>query len=308
VARRRSPSRSRIRRATPARVDVGFTDTLPSGLVVANPASVGGTCANAAAATIGQRGNRTITVVRAADPRGRVELHRHGQRDQRDRQFNASCAGTRRRSRTGRQPRRRGHRHERGDGVVRRGRRPHDRQGVLADDDRRGGTTTLTFTYANPAGAALASNLGAVDNLPSGWSSPIPRTSVAPVPTPRLPTIATPGGSTITTTNLQVPGGRIDLHGDGRRHQRDRPVQRELRGIAVGFTNGSGNLSLTNVIDAVTPSCVAVLGGSGRRDAGHPRADVARRRARAARLLVGFAGLRAMRPKENGRSRGRLRG
>jgi hypothetical protein len=191
---------------------------------------------------------------------------------------------------------------------VRRGRRPHDRQGVLADDDRRGGTTTLTFTYANPAGAALASNVGAVDNLPSGWSSPIPRTSVAPVPTPRLPTIATPGGSTITTTNLQVPGGRIDLHGDGRRHQRRGPVQRELRGIAVGFTNGSGNLTLTNVIDAVTPSCVAVLGGSGRRDAGHPRADVARRRARAARLLVGFAGLRAMRPKENGRSRGRLRG
>jgi uncharacterized repeat protein (TIGR01451 family) len=46
----------------PAAVDVGFTDTLPSGLVVANPASVGGTCANAAAATIGQRGNRTITV------------------------------------------------------------------------------------------------------------------------------------------------------------------------------------------------------------------------------------------------------
>src|SRR5207249_137917 len=37
---------------SPAVSNIGFTDTLPPGLRVGNPPSVGGTCANAAAATV----------------------------------------------------------------------------------------------------------------------------------------------------------------------------------------------------------------------------------------------------------------
>src|SRR6476620_2126306 len=41
----------------PAVSNVGFTDTLPAGLVVQNPPNVGGTCLNAAAATTATGGS-----------------------------------------------------------------------------------------------------------------------------------------------------------------------------------------------------------------------------------------------------------
>jgi uncharacterized repeat protein (TIGR01451 family) len=50
--------------------NVGFVDTLPSGLVVANPAAVGGTCSNAAAATTATSGTGTISVSNLNVPAG----------------------------------------------------------------------------------------------------------------------------------------------------------------------------------------------------------------------------------------------
>ena len=50
--------------------NVGFVDTLPSGLQVANPPAVGGTCSNAAAATIATAGGATITVTNLNVPAG----------------------------------------------------------------------------------------------------------------------------------------------------------------------------------------------------------------------------------------------
>jgi len=47
---------------SPATSIVGFTDTLPSGLMVANPPAIGGTCSNAAAATIATAGGGTVQV------------------------------------------------------------------------------------------------------------------------------------------------------------------------------------------------------------------------------------------------------
>src|SRR5437868_11538108 len=45
----------------PALANVGFIDALPAGLTVANPPSIGGTCANAAAATSAAGGTITVT-------------------------------------------------------------------------------------------------------------------------------------------------------------------------------------------------------------------------------------------------------
>ena len=55
---------------SPALSNIGFTDTLPSGLVVGNPAGVSGTCTNAAAATTATAGTNTITVSSLQVPAG----------------------------------------------------------------------------------------------------------------------------------------------------------------------------------------------------------------------------------------------
>jgi uncharacterized repeat protein (TIGR01451 family) len=293
----------------PARSDVGFTDTLPSGLVVANPASVGGTCANAAAATVATAGTGTITVVGLQVPAGASLCTVTVNVTNAAGKFNASCAGNPVAFTNG----------------------PSNLAVAGADTNAvtascvvvdgptvakafspttiaAGGTTTLTFTYANPAGAAAASNLGVVDSLPGGLVVANPANVGGTCANAAAATAATPGGSTITTTNLQVAAGASICTVTVDVTPASGQFNASCAGSPSGFTNGSGNLALTNVIDAVTPSCVAVLGGPVvvTNGVAVPTLDDVVLGMLA--LLVGFAGLRARRANENGRSRGRLRG
>jgi uncharacterized repeat protein (TIGR01451 family) len=72
--------------------NVGFTDTLPSGLVVGAVPSVGGTCANAAAATIATAGSSTITVQNLDVPPGSATCTMTVNVTNAPGQFNGSCA------------------------------------------------------------------------------------------------------------------------------------------------------------------------------------------------------------------------
>lgn len=73
--------------------NVGFVDTLPAGLQVANPASVGGTCSNAAAATTAVAGGTTITVTNLNVPAGAATCTVTVNITNAPSQFNQSCIG-----------------------------------------------------------------------------------------------------------------------------------------------------------------------------------------------------------------------
>jgi len=78
---------------SPAVANVGFVDTLPSGLRVANPAAVGGTCANAAAATTATAGTSTITTTNLQVPAGPSSCTVTVNVTNAPGQVNPSCAG-----------------------------------------------------------------------------------------------------------------------------------------------------------------------------------------------------------------------
>ena len=71
--------------------NVGIVDTLPAGLQVANPANVGGTCSNAAAATVA--GGSTITVTNLNVPAGAATCTVTVNITNVPSQFNQSCVG-----------------------------------------------------------------------------------------------------------------------------------------------------------------------------------------------------------------------
>jgi uncharacterized repeat protein (TIGR01451 family) len=75
----------------PAESNVGFTDTLPSGLVIADN-TVGGTCANAAAATLTTAGGNTITVTSLQVPAGEATCTVTVNVTNAENHFNAACA------------------------------------------------------------------------------------------------------------------------------------------------------------------------------------------------------------------------
>lgn len=78
---------------SPAVSNIGFTDTLPSGLVVGNPPAIGGTCANAAAATIATVGGSTIAVTNLQVPAGASTCTVTVNVTNATGQFNADCTG-----------------------------------------------------------------------------------------------------------------------------------------------------------------------------------------------------------------------
>lgn len=121
-----------------------------------------------------------------------------------------------------------------------------------------GGTTQLRFTVTNTAGSMERSDLGVVDTLPGGLR-------VAPVAqvggtcaNAAAATIASSGGTTISIFNLQVPAGdasctvTVNISNAPGRYNADCSQQ------PADFTNSAGNVSVTNLTNAVTPSCLIV--------------------------------------------------
>jgi hypothetical protein len=121
-----------------------------------------------------------------------------------------------------------------------------------------GGTTQLRFTVTNSAGSMSRSDLGFVDTLPAGLR-------IAPVPAvggtcvnAAAATFASSGGTTISVFNLQVPAGdssctvTVNVTNAPGRYNADCSQQ------PADFTNSSNNVSVTNLTNAVTPSCLIV--------------------------------------------------
>ncbi|HEY8244394.1 MAG TPA: hypothetical protein VII68_13090 [Casimicrobiaceae bacterium] len=246
----------------PARADVGFTDTLPAGIVVAPTPNVGGTCANAAAATTATAGSGTITVTSLQVPAGASSCTVTVDVTNAANQFNASCAGN---------PA--AFTNAAGNisnlGTDTNGVQPSClvvnpltvAKAFAPTTIASGGTTTLTFTATNPAGAPAISNVGIVDSLPAGIV-------VAPAPNvggtcanAAAATTATAGSGTITVTSLQVPAGAssctvtVDVT--------NAPGQFNASCVAnpSAFTNDAANVALSGAVGAFQPSCIVVTGG-----------------------------------------------
>jgi len=121
-----------------------------------------------------------------------------------------------------------------------------------------GGTTQLRFTVTNPAGSMSRGDLGVVDTLPTGLR-------IAPVPSvggtcvnAAAATTASSGGTTISIFNLQVSAGdssctvTVNISNAPGRYNADCSQQ------PADFTNTASNVSVTNLTNAVTPSCLIV--------------------------------------------------
>jgi hypothetical protein len=126
----------------------------------------------------------------------------------------------------------------------------------------QGGTTELVFTVTNAAGSPSRSDLGIVDTLPSGL-----RVANAPVvggtcANAAAATIASAGGGTISIFNLQVPGEPgfdVACTVSVRITNAAGQFNSGCESKPVAFTNGASNVSVTNLTNAVSPSCLIVF-------------------------------------------------
>ena len=246
----------------PARSDIGFTDTLPAGLVVAAPNGVGGTCANAAAATTATAGTATITVANLQALSGPSTCTVTVNVTNAAGQFNASCAGN---------PS--AFTNASGNLAVA-GTDANNVQPscvtVLGPTVSKafspttiagGGTTVLTFTVDNPAGALAATNIGIVDTLPAGLVVAAPNGVGGTCVNAAAATTASAGTSTITVSNLQVPDGASICTVTVNVTNAAGQFNASCALSPAAFTNGPANVALTNVIDNVSPGCLVVTGG-----------------------------------------------
>jgi len=121
-----------------------------------------------------------------------------------------------------------------------------------------GGATELRFTVTNPAGAMARSDLGLTDTLPSSLR-------IAPAPSvggtcvnAAAATFASGGGTTISIFNLQVSAGEssctvtVNITNVPGQYNADCSQQ------PVAFTNSASNVSVTNLTNGVSPSCLIV--------------------------------------------------
>lgn len=121
-----------------------------------------------------------------------------------------------------------------------------------------GGSTVLTFAVANPTGAPSLSNVGFVDTLPSGLVVANPPAVGGTCVNAAAATLVTPGGSTITVSNLQVPPGDATCTVTVNVTNLQGQTNGSCGANPAAFTNDSGNVAVTNVVNAVMPACLVV--------------------------------------------------
>ena len=243
----------------PALSNVGWVDTLPSGLQVANT-TVGGTCTNAAAATTVAAAGSSITVANLQVPAGASTCTVTVNVTNKPQQSNASCT-----------PAPAAFTNGSGNVTVSNVTNavtdscvtvlplsPSMNKAFSPLSISVGGTTVLTFTVTNPAGNPALSNVGWVDTLPSGLQ--VANTTVGgSCANAAAATAVAAAGSSITVTNLQVPAGASTCTVTVNVTNKPQQSNASCTPAPAAFTNGSGNVTVSNVTNAVTDSCVTVL-------------------------------------------------
>jgi uncharacterized repeat protein (TIGR01451 family) len=124
-----------------------------------------------------------------------------------------------------------------------------------------GDTTELRFTVTNPAGSMSRSDLGIVDTLPSGLRVANPPSVSGTCANAAAATIATGGTGTISISSLQVPagtGGDATCTVTVRITNASGQYNFGCGPQPAAFTNGPGNVSVTNLTNEVSPSCLIV--------------------------------------------------
>ncbi|MEP6701949.1 MAG: hypothetical protein ABJB04_03090, partial [Betaproteobacteria bacterium] len=240
--------------------NVGFVDTLPTGLIVQTPNGVGGTCANAAAATAATAGSGTITVAGLQVAAGASSCTVTVAITNAVGQTNASCAQnpvgftnttanvTVSNVSNAIQP----------SCVVVNPLTPTLTKSFNPTTISLGGTTTLTFTVSNPAGNPALTNVGFIDNLPSGLQIANPAGVSGTCANAVGATTAVAGGTTITVANLNVPAGAASCTVTVNVTNKPGQANVSCANLPAAFTNSSGNVTVTNVTNAIQPSCVVV--------------------------------------------------
>lgn len=251
--------------ASPAQL-VTFVDTLPSGLRVAAAANKGGTCANAAAATTATSGGTSVTVVNLQVPAGPSSCSVTVMISNAPDQYNAdcsqlpsaftngpsnvsasvvnavvpSCLVVDRLFASGFEPLRTLH-------------KAFNPAAIVA-----GASTELTFTVTVPSGFASRSDIGFVDNLPSGLRVASPASVGGTCANAVGATTAASGSTSITVTNLAVPPGPSSCTVTVRVTNAAGQFNASCNAQPATFTNSRANIGTVNVLNAVVPSCLVV--------------------------------------------------
>jgi uncharacterized repeat protein (TIGR01451 family) len=242
----------------PLENNVSFTDTLPSGWTVAGVPNVGGTCANAAAATSASGG--TITVTNLIVPAGAASCTLAVDVTNAEGQFNASClslpsAFTNFSSNVTTSNVNNNVAATCLSVLV-----PVLSKSFSPTTINDGETTVLTFTLANPAGSPASSIVGFTDTLPSGLMVASPPSVGGTCANAVAATTATAGGGTVSVSSLEVPAGAASCTVTVNVTNKAGQGNTDCNLNPSAFTNFGANLQVANAIVSSEPACLVVNG------------------------------------------------